>query len=214
MTMKTETLKTAQTAAPTTEEINRDLIRFMQILANNENNTKTIMKGFELKMADAVKNNREEEVLEYQDKITELIYDRMQLDEAARTMTSAIFSDIRNLDPNWWAVNKVIGRSTTDLIWGYSWTSEDQDAFINFINIISNDPESQFTKLATLMRSSIENSKKYYSRFVESIANAQSQIEPKMSQRLVDTLIEKSSYPNSEAELEILFDNLVEPKTW
>lgn len=212
--MKTETYKPAPNVAPTAEEINRDLIRFMQILSNNEDNTKTIMKGYELKMADAVKNGREKDVLKYQDKITKLIYDRMKLDEAAKTMTSAIFSDIRNLDPNWWAVNKVIGRSTTDLIWGYSWSSEDQGAFIDFINIISNDPKNQFTKLATLMRSSMENSKKYYSQFVESIANVQNQLEQKMSQRLVDTLIEKSSYPNSEAELETLFDNLVEPKTW
>jgi len=202
------------TNVSTSSAINHDLIRFMHILSNNIDDTKTIMKGHEQKMAAAVKDADEKEMLFYQNKITDLIYDRMLLDEAANKMTSAIFSDIRNLDSNWWAVNKVIGNSTTGLIWGYSWSSEDQEAFINFINIISNDPESTFPKLATLLRSSEENTKKYYHDFVKYIEDIQNQMPLKMSRQLVDTLIEKSSFPCSEAELEILFDNLVEPKTW
>ncbi|MEW7278834.1 hypothetical protein ABW636_09580 [Aquimarina sp. 2201CG1-2-11] len=212
--METETLKTASTATPTNEQINRDLLRFMKILSDNTDNTKTTMKGFEVQLAEAVKKQDDNGIQEYQNKITDLIYDRMQLPEAAKTMTSAIFSDIRNLDPNWWAVNKVIGRSTTNLIWGYEWSTDDQAAFINFINIIKSDPKSPFTRLATLLRSSEENSRKYYSQFVETIENVQNQLEQKMSQRLVDTLIEASSYPVNEQELETLFDNLVEPRTW
>lgn len=197
-----------------TDAVNRDLIRFMSILANNVDNTQTIMKGLEVKMAEAVKNANEKEIIFYQDQLTDLIYDRMLVDDAANKMTSAIFCDIRNLDSNWWAVNKVIGTSTTGLIWGYSWNPDDQDAFINFINIISNDTESKFSKLATLMRSSEENSKTYYEEFVHCINAVQNQMKLKMSQQLVDTLIEKSSFPCSEAELETLFDNLIEPKTW
>lgn len=212
--METETLKTAQTETSINEKINRDLVRFMKILSDNTENTKTHMKGFEEKLAVAVKNEDEKGIQEYQNKITGLIYGRMETEEGAQQMTSAIFSDIRNLDSNWWAVNKVIGRSTTELIWGYAWSSKDQTAFINFINVVKNSPEIKFAELARLLRSSAENSVEYRAEFIAAIENVQGQIEPKMSQRLVDTLVQKSSFPASEQELETLFDNLVEPKTW
>ncbi len=212
--METETLKTASTETSINEKINRDLVRFMKILSDNTENTKTLMKGFEEKLAIAVKNQDDKGIQEYQNKIVGLIYGRMETEEGAQQMTSAIFSDIRNLDSNWWAVNKVIGRSTTELIWGYAWSTQDQTAFINFINVVKNSPELNFPELARLLRSSEENSVQYRTDFIAAIQNVQEQIKPQMSPRLVDTLVEKSSYPASEQELETLFDNLVEPKTW
>ncbi len=213
--METQTaVQETETLAPSTNDINRALINFMQILANDTNGTKTTMKGFEKQLAKAVQNGNEGDILYYQDKIVELISANIPLKEAAEKMYSAIFSDIRNLDSNWWAVNKVIGNSTTGLIWGYTWTSSDQDAFIAFINEVAKDKENTFANLAIKLRSSEENAKKYREAFIDYIEAVQKLIDPKMSQYLVDTLVQKSSYPCSEAELETLFDNLVEPKTW
>jgi len=142
-----------------------------------------------------------------------LIYNRMETEEGAKAMIDAIFSDIRNLDPNWWGVNKLIGNAITNAAWGYAWSSKDEEAFILFINEIIGK-KNNFTELATLMRTSEEDRKNNLKKFEKCIDDIQDKIKPKMSQKLVNTLIQKSSYPCSEEDLETFFDQIVEPKTW
>ncbi len=198
----------------TSAEVNQSLIQFMKALSNNENGTKDLLLGYESKFKKAVIDNNNAGIIKSQNKISALFNDRISVKKAAELMAQAVFSDIKNLDPNWWAVNKLIGTSTTNLVWAFAWSSEDQSAFIDFINIITNNPEHKFPELASLVRSSSENSKKYQDEFIKCISDAQSSMTSKMSQRLVDTIVRNSSFPSSELELETLFDNLIEPKTW
>lgn len=197
----------------TVEDVSKDLIRYMNILSQNIDNTKTIMKGYEVEMTKAVQSNNEADIQKYQQDITKLIYNRMETEDGAKAMTDAIFSDIRNLDPNWWGVNKLIGNAITNTAWGYAWSSKDEEAFILFINEVIGK-KNDFTELATLMRKSAEDRDKNLKKFEKCIDDIQDKIKPKMSNKLVATLIQKSSYPCSEQELETFFDQLVEPKTW
>jgi len=198
----------------TQEQIGEDLIRYMDVLSRDIDGTKTTMKGFEVELTKAVEIDDEVGIQKYQQEIIKLIYNRMDTEEGAKAMTDAIFSDIRNLDPNWWGVNKLIANAITNTAWGYSWSSQDEEAFILFINEVIKDKKKEFTKLATKMRESEESADKNRKAFKSCIDGIQKKIKPKMSSKLEDTLIRKSSYPCSEAELETLFDQIVEPKTW
>jgi len=198
----------------TIEDVSKDLIRYMNILSENIDDTKTIMKGFEVELTKAQESKNEVDILKYRQEIIKLIYNRMETEEGAKAMTDAIFSDIGNLDPNWWAVNKLIGNSITNTVWGYAWSSKDQEAFILFINEVIKAKKSKFTELARLMRFSERSRDENREEFIESIKKIQNKINPRMSDELVATLVTKSSYPCSEEELEIFFDQLVEPKTW
>jgi len=198
----------------TQEQIGEDLIRYMDMLSRNIDGTKTTMKGFEVELTKAVQQDNEADIQKYQQEIIKLIYSRMDTEEGAKAMTDAIFSDIRNLDTNWWGVNKLIANAITNTAWGYAWSSKDEEAFILFINEVVKDKKNKFTELATAMRASEESAKKNLKKFTDSIEDIQKKIKPQMSDKLVATLIRKSSYPCSESELETLFDQLVEPKTW
>ncbi|MDY8137414.1 hypothetical protein [Aquimarina sp. 2201CG5-10] len=193
-------------------QTSNELINYMKVLANNEDNTRSRLKELEVDLSEAVKLHQDEQIVEKRIAITNLLEEKLS-QKSAQDLSYAIFCDTRHLDPNWWAVNELIGKSTAKSIWGFKWSVEDKKCFLDFINFVESNPK-EFNFLAQKVRESETSRNEYKSKFEGYIARILEENNILMSQELTSTLIDLSCYPCSAQELERLFVELLEPITW